>query len=154
MTQLSIADFLHVNTFYRLWGKCTLMLPFISFLTTAKAVDPKRSYSLTTGDEKDIPNIVTSDSEASRNWEVSIPLSVISTFSYDRLMLSKKVAMVTFREQVKRNKTRCKTRVAKVGGTRLREHDATWTRWECPFRSWKLPRGPLAVRCLDHVLGP
>jgi len=43
------------------------MLPFISFLTTAKAVDPKRSYSLTTGDEKDIPNIVTSDSEASRN---------------------------------------------------------------------------------------
>ena len=47
-------------------GQITLMLPFISFFTTAKAVDPRRStrqFRLS----RSIPNNVTNDSEASRN---------------------------------------------------------------------------------------
>jgi len=60
----------------------TLMLPFISFFTTANAVDPRRSDTSIhdcPGNRGRLPNMVTRDSEASRNWAVLMPLSVIWT---------------------------------------------------------------------------
>jgi hypothetical protein len=81
------------------------MLPFMSFLTTAKAVDPRRSdTSIHASRSGGLPNMVTSDSEASRNWDVLMPLSVIWTSWYERLSVSKNVDMAATHVRGYKNK--------------------------------------------------